>query len=416
MHSRVFPLAMMLLACSGGQSYDDGKDGVDSRSDGSDAGTRGPTSLGSGGSDGPSGGGAPSVSDSNASQDGAGAHGGQASNAPATGGSGNSPETGETGGDGGTSSTGGGAGGITPGAGTAGSFGGAEVIGGAGGTATGGSGGSSGASSGGGGGETALNAACVGVELDMPCDDEGLSCSSCEDACSFCWVTVCSAGVWMSFEAAPEPCFTCGSEQCRIGEYCSVVASPEEGSCLPLPSTCDGEGTCACLADAGIDFGFCDDPSGQVTVSGFSPGLCPTVVRNDTVYSPVASGCEPPCEGAELCHSVSQVPTGIPLEGLYECVDPASITASSQMRDDTLVCAVDEACLTHSTFVIVDEAGEPRSLTYETGRCVPVLSCPETPVSCDCLEQTCSEVFSDQTEPSECLGSGGSLLCVPTFG
>jgi hypothetical protein len=222
--------------------------------------------------------------------------------------------------------------------------------------------------------------------------------------------------VWNAFEAAPEPCFECGGDTCTaLSEYCDISA-PDEPACRALPTACSGNGSCQCLVDAGLDVVSCNEDGGGVTAELSGASACPTVVRSRSVYFPVETGCDPPCQGAESCHEVYQHQGPIPVQDVFECVDPSTITGPSETRDDTLSCAPDEVCLTYGEEVFTDDSGEPRVDTYQIGRCARVAECPETPAGCECLEQTCDEVFSDQGFPGECLESPSGLECVEISG
>src|SRR5262245_35113679 len=96
---------------------------------------------------------------------------------------------------------------------------------------------------------------CTNAVDGAPCDDEGASCGGpCTDPCSFCNIVTCQLGTWQHMEVFPAPCFDCGTERRCMAQstYCDVSHSdiggePDIYTCMPMPSACSADPTCACI-------------------------------------------------------------------------------------------------------------------------------------------------------------------------
>jgi hypothetical protein len=174
---------------------------------------------------------------------------------------------GAAGAGGGAAGAGGGAAGS--GGGAAGSSGGAAGKGGSAGGAAG-SGGSAGGAAGGAGG----GGACATAVENGACAQDGLVCGSCTSPCQFCNLLRCMGGHWQRQEAAPAPCFDCGSSlQCQVSaQYCHVTVGGPVGSdayyeCRAFPTSC-GTRSCQCFSGSST---CVQSSSGDVTVTVYAP-------------------------------------------------------------------------------------------------------------------------------------------------
>lgn len=105
---------------------------------------------------------------------------------------------------------------------------------------------------------------------NAPCAIDNASCTSglgCTDICKPCQLLVCHSNRWERHEAAPAPCFSCGSDlQCQIhNAYCRTesggpAGNPTTYGCVALPPACISTVTCACLSE--YVAGSCTQASG----------------------------------------------------------------------------------------------------------------------------------------------------------
>jgi hypothetical protein len=167
---------------------------------------------------------------------------------------------------GGSIGAGGGGGKATGGAvAEGGSKGGASVAGqgGAGGSASGGGAGAGGRGGNGGSGVGGTGAggapSCATAISGAACTSEGMTCGGpCTDICQFCNLLRCTGGHWQGIEAAPAPCFTCGTGKCQtLKQYCNTTQGGPVGAqpsyaCLELPTACLSTRTCTCLAQNSV--------------------------------------------------------------------------------------------------------------------------------------------------------------------
>lgn len=110
-----------------------------------------------------------------------------------------------------------------------------------------------------------VNGGCANARVGSACEPEGLSCSDhCTDRCMFCNIMVCSEGTWASFEVFPEPCFDCGDALCSSSvEYClvrtpAIPEAPAVYECRLSPEDCVDDG-CSCQPGA-TTMTACEEP------------------------------------------------------------------------------------------------------------------------------------------------------------
>ena len=113
--------------------------------------------------------------------------------------------------------------------------------------------------------------------MNGACGTENAVCGSCTDICQFCNLLRCTNGRWQGQEAAPAPCFACGTSlRCQIGvQYCRVITggvvdAGSQYACQQFPPSCTATPTCACLG--GQTPPACTQPDGGgVVVTLFAP-------------------------------------------------------------------------------------------------------------------------------------------------
>ena len=217
---------------------------------------------------------------------------------------------------------------------------------------------------------------CAAAVEGEACATDGLSCGGehCTDPCSFCNIMACEGGVWVRYEAHPDP--SCG--ECP-DDFMSADGDP-------------------CLVEGQVCGGGCTDPC----------SFCNTLTCQDGTWIWMEIFPDPACEqcpaeapiGEEGCHA------GLHCEWGEECCcgecHPSLVCDC--VDGGMWGCYYTDACM-------IPECPPPEGKCHDHGDCDDMASCvpPYSPQMCG----MCMEPVDTCANDADC-GDDGSMVCETT--